>query len=127
MPVADELFLSQWAETLKAVAHPTRLRILVELLESPKCVSAMHELLDVRQTGISQHLAVLKHAGLVAFQKSGASRCYYLPKPALVGAIFGLLGREYRTISVTEARKRIDEALRKRLSKKTPKKKTSRE
>jgi ArsR family transcriptional regulator len=120
--MTDETILSQWAETLKAAAHPTRLRILVELLESPKCVSAMHELLEVRQTGISQHLAVLKHAGLVAFQRSGASRCYYLPKPALIGAVFKSLARDYRSISPEEARKRIDQALSKRLPKKTPEK-----
>ncbi len=107
----DENRFSMWAEILKAAAHPTRLSILSQLLNSPRCVTALHELLDVRQTGVSQHLSVLKHAGLVAFKRRGASRCYYLPRPELVGAIFDLLARDYRQLSVAEVEKRIDRAL----------------
>ena len=107
----NEQLLSEWVETLKAAAHPTRLSILVQLLNSPRCVTALHELLDVRQTGISQHLSVLKHAGLVDCKHRGSSRCYYLPKPELVQAVFDLLDRDYPELSVAEAEERIDRAL----------------
>lgn len=37
------------AELLKAFSHPTRLAILQELLDGPKCVTDMEELLPARQ------------------------------------------------------------------------------
>jgi DNA-binding transcriptional ArsR family regulator len=107
----NEQPFSEWAENLKAMAHPTRLRILAELLNSPRCVSALHELLDVRQTGVSQHLSVLKHAGLVSVKQSGASHCYYLPRPGLVQAAFALLERDYPRLSGEEVQERIERAL----------------
>ena len=104
----------QRVEMLKALAHPIRLRVLAELLKAPRCVNAMHELLKVRQTGISQHLTVLKHAGLVAFRQSGASRCYYLPQPTLVKELIELLKRDYPVVNSRQVRKEIDRALRRR-------------
>ena len=64
------------AELLKAVAHPTRVMILQELVAGTKCVSDMEELLPARQANISQHLAVLKAAGLVIDRAEGARRVY---------------------------------------------------
>ncbi len=102
--------ISEWAETLRAAAHPVRLIILGELLEGPRCVTAIRELLDARQPNVSQHLSVLKYSGLVAFSREGAFRCYYLPKPAQVRAIFSLLEREYPTASLEGVRKRFRRA-----------------
>ncbi len=110
----DEELLPMWAETLKAAAHPTRLSILAQLLKSPRCVTALHELLNVAQTGISQHLLVLKHAGLVGFKQRGASRCYYLPRPELVRGMFRLLSRGYAELSGAEVEEKIDQALKTR-------------
>jgi ArsR family transcriptional regulator len=102
--------IPEWAETLRAAAHPVRLMILAELLDQPKCVTAIRELLDVRQPNISQHLSVLRHAGLVAFTRDGAFRCYYLPKPAQVRAIFRMLEKDYPTASLKEVRKKFRRA-----------------
>ena len=110
----EEQRLLRRAEMLKALAHPIRLRILAALLKAPKCVNAMHELLKVRQTGISQHLTVLKHAGLVAFRQNGASRCYYLPQPTLVKAVFELIKRDSPVVNPRKVRREIDRALRRR-------------
>ena len=98
---------TQWAETLRAAAHPVRLMILGELLEGPRCVTAIRELLGARQPNVSQHLSVLKRSGLVAFSREGAFRCYYLPRPAQVRAIFSLLGRDYPTASLAQVKKRF--------------------
>ena len=102
--------ISEWAETLRAVAHPVRLMILAELLEGPKCVTAIRDLLKVRQPNVSQHLSVLKHGGLVCFNQDGAFRCYYLPKPAQVSAIFKLLGSDYPTVGSEEVRRKFRRA-----------------
>lgn len=85
---------NEWAEILKAVAHPTRLQIVGELLEGTKCVTDIQDLLPVSQSNISQHLAVLRHARLVDFVQEGAQRCYYLSRPGLASGIMGLLARD---------------------------------
>jgi DNA-binding transcriptional ArsR family regulator len=108
--MADFGKIPDWAEMLKAVAHPVRLMILAELLEGPKCVTAIRDLLKVRQPNISQHLLVLKHGGLVSFNRDGAFRCYYLPRPAQVRAIFRLLESDFPTVNSDEVRKKFRRA-----------------
>jgi DNA-binding transcriptional ArsR family regulator len=80
-----------WAESLKAVAHPTRLQIIGELLAGTRCVTDIQDLLPVSQSNISQHLAVLRHARLVDFVQEGAQRCYYLSRPGLAKGLMALL------------------------------------
>ena len=91
------------AELLKAFSHPTRLAILHELLEGPKCVTDMEELLSARQANISQHLAVLRHAHLVDYAQDGALRCYYLSRPKLVEDLLALVGRGDPVVTRTAA------------------------
>ena len=96
------------AEVLKAFAHPTRLAILEELLEGPKCVTDMEDLLPARQANISQHLAVLRFARLVDFAQDGALRCYYLARPALVSDLLELMGRPEPAVKRSPAEIRAD-------------------
>ena len=81
----------EWAELLKALAHPTRLQIIAELLNSTKCVTGIQEILPASQANISQHLTVLRHAGIVSFAQDGSQRCYYVSRPKLVSAILSQL------------------------------------
>lgn len=54
------------AEIHKALAHPVRLYILAFLMEQPCCYTGMlTEILPFSQATISQHLKVLKDAGLI--------------------------------------------------------------
>lgn len=66
---------------LKALAHKTRLAIVAELLKAEKCVGDIEGRLDARQSNISQHLSVLRWAGIVACRTEGKTRCYYLKDP----------------------------------------------
>ena len=68
------------------------------MVKGPKCVNHIRELLDVPQPNVSQHLTVLRHSGLVAFYGQGRRRCYYLPRPALVKALFEFLHGEYPAV-----------------------------
>ncbi len=77
----------QKTDFLKILAHPTRLMILEELARGIKCVNDIEELLDVRQPNVSQHLAMLRHGGLVDFNQKGKKRCYFLTKPELIKTI----------------------------------------
>lgn len=81
----------EWAELLKAIAHPTRLQIVAELLKGTKCVNDIQEILPASQANISQHLAVLRNAGIVSFAQDGSQRCYFVSRPKLVSAIFSQL------------------------------------
>lgn len=55
----------------KALADPTRLRILNLLMEAPFCVCELGQVLQLPQPLISRHLAYLKNAGLAQDQRQG--------------------------------------------------------
>lgn len=67
----------QLAEVLKTLANEHRLMILCELIDSPRTVTALGERVPgISQSGLSQHLSLLKAHGLVACEKSGQSVTY---------------------------------------------------
>ncbi|MBN1472098.1 MAG: winged helix-turn-helix transcriptional regulator, partial [Syntrophaceae bacterium] len=65
------------SQVLKALAHPVRLKMVMRLLARKDCnVTTLAAYFKLPQSTISQHLAVLKHSGVVAFYKCGTSACY---------------------------------------------------
>jgi len=86
--------IQKYAEQLKALAHPTRLQIVMELQKGTKCVNDIQEILPASQANISQHLTVLRHAGLVDFAQNGPQRCYYLSRPNFVAIILAQLAED---------------------------------
>ena len=92
----------EWADLLKAFAHPTRLQILGELRNGTRCVTDMEEILPVTQVNISQHLTVLRNAKIVDFAQDGALRCYYLSRPKLVDGILDLIVADFPIIRKTK-------------------------
>lgn len=87
----DVIIAQENADLLKALAHPTRLQIVIELLKGTKCVTDIQEILPASQANISQHLTVLRNAGMVNFAQDGSQRCYYVSRPKLASAIIELL------------------------------------
>jgi len=73
------------AETLSALAHATRLRLLALLAEKPATVSELRVRARLLQPTVSKHLRVLQDAGLVASGRNasdGRSRVYWVrPEP----------------------------------------------
>jgi ArsR family transcriptional regulator len=55
----------------KALGEPTRLKIIKLLSVHDLCVCDLEEIMEISQPRISQHLKVLKHAGLVNERKDG--------------------------------------------------------
>ena len=100
-----------YAGILKALAHPVRLMIVQELLKNPRCVTAIHEILDVRQPNVSQHLNILKNSGVVGSDRDGAYRCYYLKFPDMTRAILKALGTEWEETVIDEVRSKFKRAL----------------
>jgi len=86
--------LGQKAEILKVIAHPVRIKILEELVKGVKCVSDIEEFLEIRQPNISQHLILLRHAGIVDFYMDGRLRCYFLVNP-FIPDLLELLKKDY--------------------------------
>lgn len=79
------------AQTLKALAHPTRLLIVETLLAGKKCVSDIQELLQASQPNVSQHLNILKVSGIVDYQQMGNLRCYHLSHPEKIKTILATI------------------------------------
>ncbi len=69
------------AKLFKALMHPVRLAILDILRESEECVCHMEATLGYRQAYISQHLMVLREAGLVDDRRDGWNIFYRVVKP----------------------------------------------
>ncbi len=71
------------AERLKALAHPTRLLFFEALEQGEKCVGELQALVDADFSTVSRHLARLKQAGLVRWEKRGNLVVYSLTAPCL--------------------------------------------
>lgn len=63
---------------LKSLAHRDRLLIACALVEGERAVGELEVLLDIRQPGLSQQLAGLRAAGLVATRRAGKAVFYRL-------------------------------------------------
>ena len=81
----DELTMLQ-AEILKTLASPRRLEIIHRLAEGPCEVRRLAEDLGATQPNISQHLSVLRAAGLVDAERDGREVRYRLADPDVVVA-----------------------------------------
>jgi DNA-binding transcriptional ArsR family regulator len=63
---------------LKVLANESRLRVLCELLEGEKPVGEIEDSVGLRQSALSQHLAVLRHEKLVSTRRQGQFIYYAL-------------------------------------------------
>ena len=63
--------LTPEAELFKALADETRLRLALALRRGELCVCQLVELVGLAPSTVSQHLSVLRHAGLVETRKEG--------------------------------------------------------
>jgi len=75
---------------VEALADPSRRAIITMLCEHPSSVTALADALPVSRPAVSQHLKVLKEAGLVADRPEGNRRVYYID-PEGLGALRGWL------------------------------------
>ena len=75
------------AGRFKALGHPVRLGIAMRLAGEPEtCACDFAEVFRVSQPTISQHLRVLREAGLVTTRRRGTQICYSLD-PAVVRSL----------------------------------------
>jgi len=74
------------ARLISALADPTRRAVLEKLKDGPRPVGEIARGLPVTRPAVSQHLKVLKDAGLVADRSVGTRRIYYID-PRGLGAM----------------------------------------
>jgi len=82
------------ARLLKAMANDKRLLILCLLVGGEQAVGDLNAGLDLSQSALSQHLAVLREEGLVTTRRS-AQTIYYALAPGPVQDIIGVLHRSF--------------------------------
>jgi DNA-binding transcriptional ArsR family regulator len=74
------------SEVMKILASPRRLEILHLLAEEPKEVGRLAEEMGITQPNVSQHLAVMRSAGIVEAQREGREVRYHLTDPEVIDA-----------------------------------------
>jgi len=82
---------------LKAMSNPVRLLVLCQLAESEKSVGELERVVNVSQSALSQHLALLRSRGLVASRRAGPTIDYShagREAPALLATLYEVFCRK---------------------------------
>ena len=65
-----------YVKIFKALAHPIRMKIVRTLRAGPQCVCILNENVEFSQSNLSQHLKILKDAGILKSEKDGLRIIY---------------------------------------------------
>jgi ArsR family transcriptional regulator len=90
MPPRDVLDTA--GDLLRALAAPVRIAIVLQLREHARCVHELVDALAVPQPLVSQHLRILKSAGVVAGERSGREVMYRLVDHHLADIVMAAVG-----------------------------------
>jgi len=74
------------AELCKVLTDPKRLMLLSELCDAERTVGELAEAIGISLSNASQHLAVMRNAGLVATRRVGTTIHYRIAEPAITDA-----------------------------------------
>lgn len=74
------------AELCKSLSDPKRLHIINQLRGSEKTVGELTEILGIKQSNASQHLAILRKIGVITPRKEGSTVYYRLTHPKIAEA-----------------------------------------
>lgn len=89
MKARPEQTARRYAPVFKALADPTRQKIVLMLEGNPRSVNEIVDFFNLSQPTISRHLGVLKNAGLVESDKKGQNVFYRLSEPNLKACCVG--------------------------------------
>jgi len=71
------------AEIFKALSDANRLKIMNFLQSGEKCVCEILPHVGTSQSNVSQHLKVLRNAGLISYRKDGKKIIYFIASPKI--------------------------------------------
>lgn len=106
----DEVYRLQ-VEVLKTLANVRRLEIIHLLADGPREVSRLAEEMGISEPNVSQHLAVMRSAGVVEAERNGRKVRYRLADPEIIEAcetMRGVLSRRLARASAAAARTPAD-------------------
>lgn len=72
----DDLWIEEFAEKLKVLGHPARLKMVIGLLDNECNVGKICEGLNIPQATTSQHISALKNKGILEGRRDGTTVCY---------------------------------------------------
>lgn len=78
MPSTAKTASERRAAVIKALAHPSRLRIAEELMKGERCVCELKELVGADLSTVSKHLTLMRGAGVLTCEKRGLNIWYSL-------------------------------------------------
>ena len=91
----------------RAMADPTRSRILMSLLDAPSYPAVLSRSLDLSRSNVSNHLTCLRDCGIVVAEPEGRQTRYEISDPHLAAALTSLINV---TLAVDEDAPCIDPA-----------------
>ncbi|MFM7037229.1 MAG: ArsR/SmtB family transcription factor [Planctomycetaceae bacterium] len=93
LPVPDLEWATEFARLAQALAHPARVRIVSLLVQRKSCICGeIVDHLPLAQSTVSQHLKVLRKAGIIDGEVDGPRVCYWI-NHAVLGRLKDLLLR----------------------------------
>ena len=97
----EEQIISMKSDFFKALAHPTRVRILERLAKSEEdvCVCELIEDFGIEQSNLSQHLSILRKQHLIESTKVGLKVMYRVKYPEVLTILEGvqeILAQQFR-------------------------------
>jgi DNA-binding transcriptional ArsR family regulator len=95
------------SELFRALAHPTRIRILERLVLGEHSVQGLQEALHLEQPVVSQHLAALRAKNIVTVRREGTQAHYTLRSPLIADLL--RVARDLLTHSLTESQSMLRE------------------
>jgi ArsR family transcriptional regulator len=82
----DRTLYELQSDVCKTLASPKRIEILNALKEGEKTVSELVEILGVPKANVSQHLAVMRHKGILKFRREGINMYYSVSNRKVIEA-----------------------------------------
>jgi DNA-binding transcriptional ArsR family regulator len=109
MPTALQVLKS---ELFRALAHPTRIRILEQLVPGERTVQDLQDLLGLEQPVVSQQLAALRAKNLVTARRERTQAYYSLRSPLIAELL--RVSREFLNHHLSESQSMLRELQRER-------------
>jgi DNA-binding transcriptional ArsR family regulator len=100
------------SELFRALAHPTRIRILERLVSGEHSVQSLQEALQLEQPVVSQHLAALRAKNVVTVRRERTQAYYTLRSPLIADLL--AIARELLTHHLSESQSMLRELRKER-------------
>ena len=75
--------MDQSVKIMKALSHPARIKIIQILLKNQCNVTHLEKSIGISQSGVSQHLRVLRLSGILEPKRIGKEICYEITTPKI--------------------------------------------